>query len=594
MVLIGVSGACAVVRRQETLTVGMVGATANFVFFDDRWRDLHKVAVFRQGSVTKDYAMTGDTAIIPWEVLQIPGVPVHIGICGKSDDGAVVIPTIWAKTAPVRHGADPSGDESYTPTPDVAAQLLAQIAELKENGGVREVYVQDTEPLEAPDGSVWINMSEDDFGEPAPEGSEPSRDGGYYVPTITQVDESTATISFAASKPSMALVDDVTVTLPAGKDAAAPKLTDEQKSALFSLMNRYYNNRSLFCYDWYTTRNYYANNRCWKDFYKEVTVTDAEGNPVYNEDGSVKKETVYSRSLFRLCCATLAELVWMGRDITDFKGKDGDTYNNGITPAFDWGYYFQYKDRAGLGGVAKRENGAVTGYYKFRSPLGTDEYSYSVNTKYSADRVGDVNFPHAQEFNGFMMANDMAKELYHMGCEIPFEQLEQGDLVFIGDKWSESVNEYLFIQNTRFRGISHVAMVYKIVDGVVWLIDSTDDEFDTEAGTGLSILLCRENHSAEMSTRARAIYMLGNVVMCARHPAAWGKSNMAEVSSIDFMPMAYTDGLSKGRAIPVDLSGQPLDVEAGRWYLNGNQLGEANTSGTVSAWEEIEFKTLYT
>ena len=486
------------------------------------------------------------------------------------------------------------------------------------NTGGALVYVQDNEPLYAPDGSVWINMSEDDFGDPAPEGNEPSRDGGYYVPTVTQVDESTAKISFMGSKPNMALVDDVTVKLPAGKagvdgkdgadgaagkdgvdgkdgkDVAAPKLTDEQKSGMKALMDAYYNNRSLFCYEWATTRNYYANNRCWKDFYKEVPVTDGEGNPVYNEDGSVKKETVYSHSLFRLCCATFAELVWMGRDITDFTGKDGDTYNNGITPAFDWGYYFQYKDRANMGGVAKRSGGAITGYYKFRQPLGTDEYSYSVNTQYDADRVGDANFPHAQSFKGFMMANDMAKELYHMGCEIPYEELEQGDLVFIGDKWSESVNEYLFIQNTRFRGISHVAMVYKIADGVVWLIDSADDEFDTEAGTGLSVLICRENHSKEMSTRARAINMLGNVVMCARHPAAWGKGNMAEVSSIDFMPMAYTDGLSSGRAIPVDLSGQPLDVEAGRWYLNGNQLGEANTSGTVSAWEEIEFKTLYT
>ena len=345
--------------------------------------------------------------------------------------------------------------------------------------------------------------------------------------------------------------------------AALPTLTEEQKAELFSLMNKYYNNRSLFGYDWNATRNYYANNRCW------------------NSD--------WGR--FRLCCATFAELVWMGRDIADFNGKDGDTYNNSVTTAFGWGYYFRYKDRANIGGVAKRDDsGAITGYHKFRQPLGTDEYSYSVNTQYAADYVGNSDYPHVQSFKGFMMANDMAKELYHMGCEIPFAELEQGDLVFIGDKWSEPVNEYLFIQNTRFRGISHVAMVYKIVDGVVWLIDSTDDEFDTEAGTGLSILLCRENHDSEMSTRSRAIYMLGNVVMCARHPAAWGKGNMAEVSSIDFMPMAYTDGLSIGRAIPFTAG---MTVKEGLWYVYNNALGAAKASGTASAWSATYFDIKY-
>ena len=190
-----------------------------------------------------------------------------------------------------------------------------------------------------------------------------------------------------------------------------------------------------------------------------------------------------------------------------------------------------------------------------------------------------------------MMANDMAKELYHMGCEIPFEELEQGDLVFIGDKWSESVNEYLFIQNTRFRGISHVAMVYKIVDGVVWLIDCTDDEFNTKAGTGLPILLCRENHSSEMSTRARAIYMLGNVVMCARHPAAWKKSNMATVSSVDFMPMAYQSGRSIGYAIPFT----PNDaVVEGLWYVYNSSLGQARYTRIASDWNNDNFIIQYT
>lgn len=347
-----------------------------------------------------------------------------------------------------------------------------------------------------------------------------------------------------------------------------PRLSAQRKAAIKTLMDAYYNVReTTFCYDWGVIRNGYANNRCW-----------------HSEWGK-----------FRMCCATFVELVWMGRAVSDFVGKDGTTYTNKITPAFDWGYYFQYKDRANIGGVVKRSDGAITGYHKYKRPLGTDEYSYSINTVYDADRVGDAAYPNAQSFMGFMMAHDMAKELYRLGCEIPFDELDVGDLLFISDKWDEPVNEHLFIQNTRFRGITHVAMVYKKDGDTLMLIDCTDDAFNTPAGTGLPLLICREDHSSEMSTRARAIYMQSNVVMCARHPAAWGKSNMAGRGQIDYMPLAAPDGLTFGRAIPFGETMSGMVVTEGLWYVdvNTNKLGTALVSGKVTKWFATAFDTKY-
>ena len=120
--LIDINGASAAVRKQDILTVGMVGAEAKFVFSGDVWDGLIKTAVFRQGNETKDVMMVDDTVTIPREVLQLPGIPVSVGVYGESKDKTIVVPTVWTKTAPVQAGADPSKDYSYPPTPDLSNQ----------------------------------------------------------------------------------------------------------------------------------------------------------------------------------------------------------------------------------------------------------------------------------------------------------------------------------------------------------------------------------------------------------------------------------------------------------------------------------------
>lgn len=129
MIRIDVSGASAIVRKEDVLTVGMVGAKVEFRF-DEAWEELSKTAVFRQGEVTRDVIGIDTTATVPAEVLALVGTPVQIGVYGANTDGSIVIPTIWAKTKPVRAGADPSGDESTDPRLPIWQQLQEQIGDL--------------------------------------------------------------------------------------------------------------------------------------------------------------------------------------------------------------------------------------------------------------------------------------------------------------------------------------------------------------------------------------------------------------------------------------------------------------------------------
>lgn len=134
MILIDVSGANAIVRKQDTLTSGMVGATVVFRF-DEDWNSLAKTAVFRAGRVTKDAIVVDSMSEIPHEVLATHGYALEIGVYGTADDGAVVIPTIWAKTNPIKLGTDPSGDESLDPSLPVWAQMQEQLDSMYRSSG---------------------------------------------------------------------------------------------------------------------------------------------------------------------------------------------------------------------------------------------------------------------------------------------------------------------------------------------------------------------------------------------------------------------------------------------------------------------------
>lgn len=635
MILIGVRGTHAAVRRQETLTVGMVGAVANFVFFDEKWDSLSKTAVFRQGDVTKDCAMTGDSAVIPWEVLRMPGVPVYIGVYGCTADGSVVIPTVWAKTAPVKAGTDPSGDESYPPTPDMVSQIYNAITYAGQNlvktedpflrgGNVESVgkavvlsYEDDKETTvriataeNLVAGEQYV-LSFDCANVPANKQGKSFRfkvgdayfeleNGRIVVPFKASATydvsgsvllDDTATAS-AGNRPTAAIVGDGIVlsnfsvergTFSAGfhrnekeyEKGLIPTLTTKQKGEIKALAKSYFDvgyatsgRDAVFHYDYNVVRNDYATSRCF----------------------GVKREETYQR--FGLCCNTFVEMVWMGRKVTDFVGKTAGTYSHVIGKAFKWGYYFGFKDRENFSGVAERnDDGSIIRYYNYKNPHGYDsdnfEGSYSTNTYYDSTIVSLKNFPKQQWFKSFMTAGDVAQELYRMGCEIPFEELDVGDIVFTRPRYTLNSESETFYNNIGWRNISHVVLVYeKAADGTLTFMDCTD-----RGSKNQFIFTASVGDQSYMSNVAEAVEIINNVVMCARHPAAWGKNNMEGIDRIDYMPMRYTSGYSTNQAIQF-VPGMAVTEDL--WYFYDDELGKAKKTETAAAWNASYFDIQYT
>ena len=111
--------------RQGNLNVGMVGTPVEFDFSSE-WDGLGKIAVFRcDGERDMIIGADGKTTV-PHEILTTPGMDVEVGVYSVKADGTTwPAPTTYCKIGTVKEGADPSGDESYPPTPDVGEQAVA-------------------------------------------------------------------------------------------------------------------------------------------------------------------------------------------------------------------------------------------------------------------------------------------------------------------------------------------------------------------------------------------------------------------------------------------------------------------------------------
>ena len=113
--------------QQMELTVGMVGAEVEFDFSEE-WDGLGKLAVFRSDGSRDVIVDENGVAVVPHEILTTPGMDVEVGVYAVREDG-----TTWPAPTPfckltrngIAEGADPSGDESYPPTPDVGEQAVA-------------------------------------------------------------------------------------------------------------------------------------------------------------------------------------------------------------------------------------------------------------------------------------------------------------------------------------------------------------------------------------------------------------------------------------------------------------------------------------
>ena len=175
----------------------------------------------------------------------------------------------------------------------------------------------------------------------------------------------------------------------------------------------------------------------------------------------------------------------MGRSISDFKSIPTTI----ITKAFDWGYYFDFIEAKKTYGVTK-----ANGTY------------YTGNTY--------VNDSENVSFITFDNAAAMAAELYRKGYEIPYADVDIGDLVFYrGDHISDGDSDGL--EQSSFRYITHVGVVYNVTECGPTIMECTNAYTAAIGKSGLGDDVTKFGN-------VRAAGQEQRVVMAARHPAAYG------------------------------------------------------------------------
>lgn len=119
--------------REIELTAGMAGAPIAFEFSPE-WDGLTKVAVFTSDG-SKDVILdeSGETTVPP-EILTTPGMDVTVAVFARRENGTTwPSPSLVCRIGRVKFGADPSGDESYPPTPTVGEQAIALAGQARED-----------------------------------------------------------------------------------------------------------------------------------------------------------------------------------------------------------------------------------------------------------------------------------------------------------------------------------------------------------------------------------------------------------------------------------------------------------------------------
>ena len=87
------------------LIAGTVGQICEF-YFDNEWNSLDKTVTYKLGlNIIGSYKIVDNKHIIPKEVFATAGLPLEIGITGRSQDGSHIIPTSWCLIGTVKNGS---------------------------------------------------------------------------------------------------------------------------------------------------------------------------------------------------------------------------------------------------------------------------------------------------------------------------------------------------------------------------------------------------------------------------------------------------------------------------------------------------------
>lgn len=190
-------------RIERTDDFFVVGGSQRYLYakfdFCSDWSELQQYAVFTGDLQTYRIPIVDGECEVPWEMLLTKRFFVGCEAGQRITSNAVEI-KVHPCGAPEETGAP------RKPTPTLQSQIgnLSDLqTEAKENlvDAINEVYGQQKEPEDVP--------------------GLPGEDGGYYIPTVSQVDENTVNVYFVASKEGMQAVPDREVTLPSGKPGDA-------------------------------------------------------------------------------------------------------------------------------------------------------------------------------------------------------------------------------------------------------------------------------------------------------------------------------------------------------------------------------------
>lgn len=275
-------------------------------------------------------------------------------------------------------------------------------------------------------------------------------------------------------------------------------LTEEQKDAIQALMEKWKNNDNR--------NKFYHSGNIIMDTYASDGVLDG-----YNSN----------KGKYQLNCSTFVQFIMMGAEPEEIASSN---FDGSFTPFYNFGgYNFKYKEREKVFGILRDKNAdnPKERYYGFRNPLNDTENwkgTFSKNTYYTPSNANIT--VGSQAFNPFAYANDMAKELYELGCEIPYSALDIGDIVF-STSLDTDTNESMF-DNVAWRKITHVFMVYGFANNEPIFIECTDQGDDNPPIATSCLGWTDEGLD---SSRMQASALTRKIVMCARMPIAFGFSS---------------------------------------------------------------------
>lgn len=176
-----VTGAHAQAEVTGKLTSGMVGIPIT-IEYDEAWDGLTKNLICRcapagsSNGESRAILNVGAAATVAHEVMQANTI-LYLGIEGFSNDGKLVIPTVWAMCASIEPGANTCEDPTTDPELSVWNQLQTELEQIK---------------------SIGVGL--------------------YYTPFVTQPAGDTLKFEFIPSVSGALVPQPVVVELPVGED----------------------------------------------------------------------------------------------------------------------------------------------------------------------------------------------------------------------------------------------------------------------------------------------------------------------------------------------------------------------------------------